>query len=54
MVLKILYLGDQAARDVTLQGNLVPGVSDLDFRTNFCQSVLVTWKETGKISRATT
>jgi hypothetical protein len=29
----------------------MPGVSDLDYRTGFCQSVLVTWKETGKIPR---
>jgi hypothetical protein len=35
------------------QGNLMPGVSDLDFRTSFCQSVLVAWKGTGKIPKAT-
>jgi hypothetical protein len=27
----------------------MPGVSDLGFRTSFCQSVLVTWKGTGMI-----
>jgi hypothetical protein len=54
MVLKILYHGYQAARDVSLQGNLLFGVSDLDFRTTFCRFILVTWKGTGKISRATT
>jgi hypothetical protein len=53
MVLKILYLGYQTARDVTFQCSLVPGVSNLDFRTTICQSIMVTRKGTGKISRAT-
>jgi hypothetical protein len=29
-------------------GNWIPSVSDVNYRTGFCQSILVTWKGTGK------
>jgi hypothetical protein len=33
--------GSEAA-DATSRGNLIPGISDLNYRTGFCHSVLAT------------
>jgi hypothetical protein len=35
---------DAAARDATLQGTLIPGVTNMDFRTALRQSVLAKWQ----------